>query len=269
MKKIFIMTDMEGCAGILNHDDWVMPEGRWYEKGMKILTEEVNAVIDGLIAGGAAEFLVADGHGAGGIDPLLLHPRALLLRGNVPYPFHMDSSFDGIAFVGGHAKAGTPFSHITHTERFDRIDISVNGLSVGEYGEMALFGLELGVPCIFAGGEEAFAREAEALTPGVVGVGVKRGLKEDGLDHLTTGEYRAAKLDAIHCSHFEACRRLREGAALAVRKLLDSPASFRHPAVNPPYRLEVRYRAEKKGEPQRTACHTHESSLIKLFNSQW
>lgn len=269
MIKIFIMTDMEGCAGILNHDDWVLPAGRWYEKGMKILTEEVNAVVDGLIEGGAAEFLVADGHGAGGIDPLLLHPRAMLQRGwTGPYPFGLDSSFDGIAFVGGHAKAGTPFSHITHTEWFNRIDIVVNGISVGEYGKIALCGLELGVPCIFAGGEEAFAREAETLTPGVMTVSVKRGVKEDGLDHLTTDEYRAAKLGAVHCSHAEACRRLREGAMLAACKLMESPASFHHPNVKPPYRIEARYRADKKGEPERKTYHTHDSSLIELFNSK-
>ena len=72
--KIYIMTDMEGCAGILDHDNWVLPSGRYYEAGRQILAEETNAAIEGFLAGGATEIFVLDGHGAGGIDPLRLHP---------------------------------------------------------------------------------------------------------------------------------------------------------------------------------------------------
>jgi len=79
--KITIMTDMEGVAGVLNHDDWVLPEGRFYAKGMRLLTEEVNAAVEGLCSAGADEVLVVDGHGAGGIDPEILDERALLRRG--------------------------------------------------------------------------------------------------------------------------------------------------------------------------------------------
>ena len=40
--KIMIMTDMEGVAGVLDHDDWVLPEGRFYDKGMRLFTREVD-----------------------------------------------------------------------------------------------------------------------------------------------------------------------------------------------------------------------------------
>jgi len=42
--KIYLMTDMEGVAGILNHDDWVLPTGRFYDQGRRLLAEEVNMV---------------------------------------------------------------------------------------------------------------------------------------------------------------------------------------------------------------------------------
>lgn len=105
--KIFIMTDMEGCAGILNYTDWCEPGGRFYEKGMRILTEEVNAATCGFFAGGATEVLVVDGHGAGGIDVELLDKRAELLhrKPSPTWPWTLDSTFDGLAFVGQHAKA--------------------------------------------------------------------------------------------------------------------------------------------------------------------
>ena len=40
------MTDMEGVAGILNFQDWAFNDGRYYDKGKRLLTEEVNAAGD-------------------------------------------------------------------------------------------------------------------------------------------------------------------------------------------------------------------------------
>ena len=98
--KIMIMTDMEGVAGILNHDDWVMPEGLFYLQGRRLLTEEINAAVSGFFDGGAEEVLVIDGHGKGGIDPELLDERALLSRGRREkvWPRGLDDSFAGLAF---------------------------------------------------------------------------------------------------------------------------------------------------------------------------
>ncbi len=45
--KIYIMTDMEGVCGVLNHDDWVMRDGRYYAEGRKLLTLEINSAIEG------------------------------------------------------------------------------------------------------------------------------------------------------------------------------------------------------------------------------
>ena len=56
----------------------------------------------------------------------------------------------------------------------------------------------LGVPTILAGGEQALCAEAEALTPGVVTVEVKRGLCPDGLDNVSAQVYRHAELGAQH-----------------------------------------------------------------------
>lgn len=263
--KIYLMTDMEGCAGILNSVDWVLPGGRWYEKGCSILTGETNAVIAGLIDGGADEVVVFDGHGAGGIDPLLLDSRAQLMRGPFDYPLGLDKSFSGVCWVGQHAKAGTPHSHLTHTGGFNRIDESINGISVGEYGAVAFCAWELGVPCIFAGGEEAFAREAETLTPGIVTVSVKRGLMADSLEHLSTEDYARAKLGAIHLSHRQACHRLTVGAKLAMYKLRDKPDIFRYPGINPPFVRVAKYRAQR-GNPPYTVKAEHPSSIIALLN---
>ena len=265
--KIMIITDMEGVAGVQNHDDWVLPAGRFYDQGRRLLTQEVNAAIAGLAAGGAKEFVVADAHGAGGIDPELLDSRALLQRGwgPRPYPFGMDASFDGLAFVGQHAKAGTPFSHITHTGWFDVIDVSINGVSVGEYGEVALCGMELGVPTILACGEEAFTREAEDLTPGVITAWGKRGTLEDGLDELDQFEYRKAKLGALHLSPVKARQAIRAAAKKAALKLAGKRHVFHFPDIGAPYKMVARMRKEGD-KPARTVVKEHRSSVIALLN---
>lgn len=265
--KIMVFTDMEGVAGVLNHDDWVLQTGRFYDKGLRLLTLEVNSAVDGLFAGGATEVVVVDAHGAGGIDPELLDARALLSRGrHAPvWPWGLDKTFDGLAFVGQHAKAGTPFSHITHTSWFDVIDLQLNGLSIGEYGQLALCAMELGVPTILACGEKALAEEAEALTPGVVTAWGKYGLLPDGLDHLDMDAYRKAKLSATHYSPAVARRRIREAAERATRKLAQDRSSFRYPSLQPPYTLVARFR-QIGDKPPREGRETHPDSIIALMN---
>ena len=265
--KLMVMTDMEGVAGILNHDDWVVPGARFYEKGMCLLTEEVNAAVDGFFEAGAEEIIVVDGHGYGGINPELLDERAQLMHGHAEqaWPWGLDTSFHGLAFVGQHAKAGTDYSHITHTQSFKYVDLAINGLSVGEYGQLALCAMELGIPTILACVEEALAREAEALTPGVITVTVKRGLLLDGLDDLDTDEYGKAKLSAVHLSTKKARKLIREGAFGAMKKLQEEPASFHYPELNPPYIRAARFRGN--GDiPAHETYDKHPDSISGLMN---
>ena len=265
--KIMVFTDMEGVAGVLNHDDWVLQTGRFYDKGVRLLTLEVNAAIEGLYLGGATEVVVVDAHGAGGLDPELLDSRAWLSRGRPSpvWPWGLDKSYDGLAFVGQHAKAGTPYSHITHTSWFDVIDLALNGISIGEYGQLALCAMELGVPTILACGEKALTEEAETLTPGVETAWGKYGVLPDGLDHLDMDAYRKAKLSAVHASPAVARRRIRDAAERAARKLHEEPNAFRYPPITPPYTLVARFR--QIGEkPPREGRETHPDSIIALMN---
>jgi D-amino peptidase len=267
MIKIMLMTDMEGVAGVLNRDDWVIPGGRYYEKGLRLLTEEVNAAVEGLCAAGADEIVVVDGHGRGGIDPEILDDRVWLVRGHwAPvWPWGLDTSFAGLAFVGQHAKAGTPYSHLTHTQGFHYRDLSINDTSIGEYGQMALCAMELGVPTILACGEQALCEEAEQLTPGVVTVAVKRGLLPDGLDHLDAEAYRRSKLSAMHHAPGRARALIRQAARQAVEKLQREPGSFGYPQLDAPYTRVCRFRANG-GNPPYETCDQHPDSIIGLMN---
>ena len=74
VKKIYIMTDMEGVAGVIDFENWCGPSGRYYELAKELLTLEVNSCIEGLFEGGVEEIIVLDGHGPGGINIKLLDP---------------------------------------------------------------------------------------------------------------------------------------------------------------------------------------------------
>lgn len=273
--KIFIMTDMEGCAGILNHDDWVCPEGRYYEAGKRLLTAEVNAAIRGFIsachdtAGGTPEIHVADAHGYGGINVELLYECAYLRRGwTGPYPFGLDESFDVIAWVGQHPKAGTEYGHICHTGWFNALDFKINGVSVGEFGQMVYMAQELGVTPVFGSGCLAFTKEAQALVRGIFTVPVKEGLTPGRGDELDCDGYRARNLAAVHMQPKRACAMIEEGAGTALRRYMSGESFKITPEIHAPYIIEAAYR--KNGS---CAAHTerfeHPSSVIACMNLQY
>ena len=62
--KVFIVSDMEGVAGITK---WQQCNGghAMYEEGRRLYTGEINAAVRGAKAAGAADIVVMDCHGAG------------------------------------------------------------------------------------------------------------------------------------------------------------------------------------------------------------
>lgn len=119
--RVYIMTDLEGAAGVANYPDWCMRTSPHYARACRYLTEEVNASIAGFRESGATAITVVDGHGQGGIDRTILDHDVefLRVRGPNPYPFGLDRGYDVMAWVGQHAKAGTPYGHLPHTYSFN------------------------------------------------------------------------------------------------------------------------------------------------------
>ena len=68
MMKLYIMTDIEGVAGVFSFEMHAYPEGKYFEYARRLLTAEVNAAVEGALAAGVIDILVVDGHGAGGIN---------------------------------------------------------------------------------------------------------------------------------------------------------------------------------------------------------
>jgi D-amino peptidase len=180
--KIYMMTDLEGVAGVTEFEDRTTDSHDNHEKRMRmrrLLTGEVNAATDGLFEAGATQVIVNDGHGAGyTIDFENLDSRAQIIHGH-DRPFWLpllDETCYATLLVGAHAKAESAPATNYHTMSKAIKDWSINGVSFGEMGLQALIAGHFDVPMIFVSGEAYACREISDLIPGIVTVAVKRGL---------------------------------------------------------------------------------------------
>lgn len=265
--KVYIMTDLEGVAGVLDSENWCSLESRYYELAKEFLTLEVNAAIEGFARGGATEFLVADGHGWGAINPKLLDSRAELARNwpRPPYPFSLEKGMDFAAWVGQHAMSRTEYAHLAHTGNMGTFEITVNGTPVGEFGQVALCASQLGVRSIFGSGDLAFTKEAQALVPGIETVAVKRGTTPGRGDECDKERYGKRNLAAIHLQPERARQLICEGAERAIRRAA-SDRRFGIIEMKPPFERVVIVRAQGD-QPKRIGRVSHPDDLIALMNA--
>ena len=161
MRKVFMITDMEGVAGVVSFADQSYPDGRYHEMARQLETAEINAAVQGLVDAGVEDILVWDGHGSGGINYPDLHAAAKLLSGRPLAPWsrlaEVIGRYEALAIVGQHAMAGTLTGNQNHTQDSKRIDYyKLNGAPVGEIGQCTLFCGALGLPLIFLSGVGIF-----------------------------------------------------------------------------------------------------------------
>ncbi len=263
--KIYIMTDLEGVAGVLDSEHWCDPGAPYYELAKEMLTMEVNAAIEGFSAAGAGEFLVADGHGCGAINPLLLDSRAELLRGfSNGYPYELDRTFDAIAWIGQHAMSRTPYAHLPHTGSMRKLEYSINGVAVGEFGQLSMCASELGVRSIFGSGDLAFCKEAKALVSGIETVAVKRGITPGSGDECDTEQYAKRNTAAIHLHPARARELIRKGSERAIQRF--HMESFGLIPLKAPFEMIKEFR-EFDGQPRMMIKGSHPSSVIEMLRT--
>ncbi|CCB71615.1 D-aminopeptidase (plasmid) [Streptantibioticus cattleyicolor NRRL 8057 = DSM 46488] len=218
---------MEGTAGVV---DWSQcrpsePEYAYYRG---LLQEEVNAAIEGAMAGGASAFLVNDSHSTmANLRPDALAGRARYLSGRHK-PLYMmeglDASFDGVFFVSYHGSMSGAPATLSHTYNPLAIaEVRLNGVTAGESGINALVALGHGVPVVLITGDDTTAAEIEPFCPGIHRAVVKTSISRFAADSL----------------HPEQARELiRDAAREAVRALPDAAP----PRITLPATLTVRFR---------------------------
>jgi len=261
--KVYVMTDLEGVAGVVNFDDYATPEGRYYEVARELTTMEVNAAVEGLLEAGADEVLVVDGHGHGAINPLLLHPEAKLLAGRpLGYPFGCDKTFDAALIIGQHAKSNTDGGHLCHTGSFVVEDLQINGISLGELGCNMLFAAYFGVPTVMVSGDKAACEEALALVPNIEVAPVKEGMKRGSASGLTAEENKLYNGAAVHLHPKKARELIKEKAKRGLERCEEIKPFW----IEPPYELVAKLRPEEPGKPGRIA-HVRSNDLLELLRA--
>lgn len=182
MIKYMVRTDLEGISGIVSYMQ-AEPRREEYTTGQKYFMSDLNALLLGLLDGGADEIYLYDEHCHGrNIDLSRLPEKVYVYMGKPPYSRTwaggLEKDFSGLILLGSHAKAGSTGRLLNHTYEADIKDILLNGVSVGEIGMETAIAGELGVPLVLLTGDSAGVAEARKLVPDVVGVEVKKSLSE-------------------------------------------------------------------------------------------
>jgi D-amino peptidase len=186
--KVFISFDMEGVAGIVDWSQCRGP-GQPYEEGRRLLLGEVNAAIDGALAGGATEIVCNDSHGTmNNLDPAELNGQAAYVSGRHK-PLYMmqglDATADLVFMVGYHGSISGESSVLSHTYNPAVIShVTLNGARVGESGINALVALACQAPVGLITGDQHTIAEADPFLPDAERVVVKESFTRFGAANL-------------------------------------------------------------------------------------
>ena len=207
--RVLVYHDMEGLAG---QDDWqtfLFSHPEKYPEGQKMLAADLNAVIDGLFAGGATQVDVVDAHGSGNPEPDvrrdLLDSRAKQVFRDKAFDPYVDITapnvYDAVVAVAMHAKTGS-HGFASHTITLG-MDFLLNGKSITESEIVGYSWGRVGVPVIFVSGDDRL-REDLTVMPWIEFVVTKKATS------ASTVELRS--VDSVHAE-------MREKAARAVRNI--------------------------------------------------
>jgi D-amino peptidase len=231
--KIYISADMEGVVGVVTNEQ-LGPQGFEYARFREFMTQEVNAAIEGALAGGATQIVVSDSHGNG--QNLLIEKlqKDILLVRAWPRPLMMmqgiDETFAGAIFIGYHSATTNPQGVRAHTISSARLaDVRLKGISVSEAGLNAAIAGHFNVPVIMISGDDVVVKETQALLGDVEGAVVK-----------WASGFHSAKTMMPEASY----QLIREKVSKAVRRIKD----FKPYKLAPPIQLDVRFKNYRPSE---------------------
>lgn len=206
--KVYISFDIEGVSGITDSND-IDVNSPNFAKARALSTRDVNAAIEGALAGGATDIVIYDGHGWDRRNLLYedIHPKAKIVKSRLSTEwFNMagfDKSFGAVFFVGWHARPSSPgvLSHCYNSRVF--IEWRVNGTPVGEPEFSAALAGHYDVPLVLFTGDDRSCDEVKAWNPRCECVVTK---------------YALDRFSAICLSRETTYELIREGASRALKR---------------------------------------------------
>jgi len=187
--KVYISVDMEGVAGVVTADQ-LGPGGFEYERFRHFMTNETMAAVNAANQSGATEIVVSDSHGNG--ESLLIDEFPKNVRIVRSWPRHggmmagLDSSFDAALFIGYHASTTNLRGVRAHTfssAHLTRVSLNGNAVTEGEFN--AAYAGALGVPVIFASGDDAALEELKSRLENIETAETKKNLSFHSAETLT------------------------------------------------------------------------------------
>jgi D-amino peptidase len=236
--KVLISADMEGTCGVSSWVHVTPPEytdegpssQTEYNRARARMTAEVNAAIEGALAGGAEEVIVNDSHdGMRNLIAEELHPSCRFITGN-DKPMSMMQGIDipgigAVFFTGYHAKAGTPGGPLAHTWSGWVNDVRFDGRSTGEFGINAAVAGAFGVPIVLVTGDEkAVTQTIDWCGDRCVGVVVKEGFSTTSAIHLHPSRAQAL----IRAGAEKAMRNVKKAKPYSLPKKVVVEVDFDH-----------------------------------------
>jgi len=237
--KIYVICDLEGTAGGVDHKRQCWFNGEYYHQLRRLATLELNALIEGALAGGATEIVAWDGHGPfpGGLDVELVHPDCQLVMGaGGGGPVGLDESFAAMFLCGFHGMAGAKRGVMAHSFAGHVEACWVNGELIGEIGANLNLAGSRGVPGVFICGDRAAADEARTLVPEIETAVVKQG--------LASARTLLAPVPMLTLAPEKARQAIREAAERAMG-LIGKIEPYR---IEPPFVWRTRFISEKYTE---------------------
>ena len=225
--KLYISVDMEGVAGVVTADQLGTP-GFEYERFRHFMTNETLAAIHTAKESGATEVVVSDSHGNG--ESLLIDEFPKDVRIVRSWPRHggmmagLDSSFDAALFIGYHASTTNIRGVRAHTfssAHLTRVALNGNAVTEGEFN--AAFAGALGVPVIFASGDDAAMEELKSRLGKIETAETKKSLGFHSAETITPEA---------------SCERITAGVKAALKRLGD----FKPYVVKMPVMLEISFK---------------------------
>jgi D-amino peptidase len=225
--KIYISVDMEGVAGVVTADQ-LGPTGFEYERFRQFMTNETLAAVRAAKESAATEIVVSDSHGNG--ENLLIEEFPKDVHIIRSWPRHgsmmagVDASFDAALFIGYHASTTNPRGVRAHTfssAHLTRVALNGNAVTEGEFN--AAFAGALGVPVIFASGDDAAMEELKSRLGSIETAETKKSLSFHSAETLTPEA---------------SCERIAAGVKSALDRLRD----FKPYTVKTPVTLEISFK---------------------------
>ena len=182
-KKYLVAVDLEGVHGVVGEAYSGLSKTL---ADYKVATEnavlEINAAVNALFDSGAETVAVWDNHGGGdNLDFSKIDSRIVrVVNPRKPryerMSFARDFKFDGLVYIGYHAKDGSHNGVLAHTYSSASIQyIKINNRSVGEIEIDAYVAAEHGILPIFLASDDVCVGQAKAMDPDIETVVTKIG----------------------------------------------------------------------------------------------